>query len=326
MPAKASPRISTTLILEPHIEESLVGYIFRLANYRRLNSARMLLHACKFEWYTNQPRPEWMAELAGTACVEEEDLWAISYGQQDTVWATFRGQLVSKSVIERRGEAERRICPECIGEIPIHRAIWDLRYVAICPVHRMVLMDSCPACGKAIRWLGGDLTRCVCARKPEFSSFVAESAAPEDISATAAVYGLMGDPRFQAEADQVRTLPPFRDLTGANIAEFLYRLGLERMGRLNKYFSSENPGELAWEAHVVMRRGLEASAPWPSAFHRAIDQMRERSNSSSAMSMRMAAGAVERWQAGLPEGQGVEILRAVQEYRAIDRERETGHR
>ncbi len=324
MPAKDFPRISTALTLDPHPEENLVSYIFRLANHRRLGSARMLLFACKFDTFTNQPRPEWMAGLAKTACIDEKDLWAISYGQPDRKWATFRGQPVSQSVIERRGAAERRICPTCIGEIPVHRAIWDLRYVAICPVHRVVLMDACLACGKPIRWLGGDLTRCVCAGKPEFSSFVAEDAAPEDIGATAAVYGLMGDPRFQAEADQVRALTPFRDLAGANIAEFLYRLGLERMGRLNKYFSSENPGELVWEAHVAMRRGLKAVTPWPSAFHRVIDKMRLRSDVLPGKSMRMAAGAVERWQAGLPEGQGTEILRVVQEYRVVDRERQTG--
>lgn len=324
MPAKEFLRISTALTLDPHTEENLVSYIFRLAAYRYLSSAKMLLSACKFDSFTNQPRPEWMAELAKTACVEEKDLWAISYGQPDRKWAMFRGQFVSQSVIEKRGAADRRICPACIGEIPVHRAIWDLRYVAICPVHRVVLMDVCPACGKPIRWLGGDLTRCVCSGKPELSSFVAEDAAPEDIGATAAVYGLMGDLRFQAEADQVRSLPSFRDLAGANIAEFLYRLGLERMGRQNKYFSSENPGDLVWEAHIAMRRGLEAMTPWPSAFHRVIDEMRQRSNLSPAMSRRRAVGAVERWQAGLPEGQGTEILWAVREYQAVDRERETG--
>jgi hypothetical protein len=60
-------------------------------------------------------------------------------------------------------------------------------------------------------------------------------------------------------------------LDGANIAEFLFRLGLglglglEKMGRKNKYFSSENPGDVLWDAQVVMRRGLEAVTPWPAA-------------------------------------------------------------
>jgi hypothetical protein len=64
--------------------------------------------------------------------------------------------------------------------------------------------------------------------------------------------------------------------------------------------------------------------PWPSAFHRVVDEMRLRIDFLPGKSMRMAAGAVERWQAGLPEGQGAEILRAVQEYRLVDLERQTG--
>jgi hypothetical protein len=324
MPAKDFPRISTALTLDPHPEENLVSYIFRLANYRCLSSAWMLVSACKFTCFTNQPPPEAMTELAATACVDEQDLWAISYGRTDRTWATFRGQRISRATIERRGSAERWICPTCMDEIPAHRAIWDLRYVAICPVHRVLLMDVCPACTKPIRWRGGDLTRCVCEGMPEFSSFVAEDAAPGDISATAAVYGLMGDPRFQRESDEVRAQPLFRDMGGANIAEFLYRMGLERAARPGKFFSSENPGDLAWKAHITLRLGMEATAIWPSGFYRVIDGMRERSRLSAASSMRVAAGAVERWLAGLPEGEGSEISRALQEYRLTDRDGEIG--
>lgn len=321
MHGQVPTRVSTALTLDPHPEETLISYIFRLAAYRRLPSARMLLSSSKFETFTNQPRPEWMAALAGNSCIDERSLWAISYGAPNRTHAMFRGQAVSQSVIERRGAADRRLCPECMDEDPIHRAIWDLRYVAICPVHRRVLVDTCPACGQPIVWRGGDLTRCDCVGKPAFSSVVAEEAASEDIEPTAAVYGLMGDPRFSAEADKVRALVPFSDMDGANIAEFVFRLGLEKMGRTHKYFSSDNPGDLAWKAHIVMRRGLDAVSPWPDAFDEAIDGMRQRTYPELAKSLRICAGAIERWQRGLPAGQGLHILKAVEDYRALEPER-----
>lgn len=318
------PQVPTCLTLVPLPDESLIGYVFRLAHYRRLPTAYMLAKDCGLADLTNQPNAEQLAALAASASMDPTLLQAISYGPPDRRSAIFMGQRVSQSVLERRGHADRRLCPRCLAESPHHRAIWDLRYVAVCPVHRCLLVDECPECGRPMSWRGGDFTRCRCARRIDFRSIGAPSVADEDIAPTAAVYGLLGDDRFRNEADQVRSMRPFVDLDGADIAEFLFRLGLERMGRKRKVFSSEDPGELAWEAHVVLRRGLEVLDPWPDAFHEAIDAMRRRWGPGEGRSLRMCAGAVERWLSGLPEGRGMEIRLAVEAYRALDAERKNG--
>jgi TniQ len=42
------------------------------------------------------------------------------------------------------------LCPHCLTEdlAPFIRLVWCLKLVCICPVHRTVLLEMCPACGK----------------------------------------------------------------------------------------------------------------------------------------------------------------------------------
>jgi hypothetical protein len=164
----------------------------------------------------------------------------------------------------------------------------------------------------------GVLFPCRITSRLDLDGVVPESVAAEDVVPTAAVFGLFGDARFLEEAAALRSVRPLSDLGAADMVEFLFRLGLERMGRVRKVFSSENPGELAWEAHIVLRRGLEALEPWPDEFHRTLDDMRGRWGTGPRISMMMCAGAVERWLGNLPDDDGQHIRAAVESYRAQD--------
>jgi len=58
-----------------------------------------------------------------------------------------------------------RICPECIQELGYARAIWDVRLVVACPMHRRLLLDACPACGKTLTWRRRGLLTCSCGHR-----------------------------------------------------------------------------------------------------------------------------------------------------------------
>lgn len=131
-----------------------------------------------------------------------------------------------------------------------------------------------------------------------------------------AAFGLLGDVRFAEQATKVRGLSALADLDPAETVDFLFRLGLERMGNRAKIFSVENPGEVADKAHIALNRALEALEPWPDAFFGVLADMRSRWGTTATASMRLCAGAVERWLDGLPEGHGQVIRNAVSEYRA----------
>ncbi len=276
--------------------------------------------ACGFNHYTNQPRPEWLAALAETASIDIDALAAITRGQPDSQYGWWRGQRFSQNVLDRRGTADRRICPACLIQSAHHRQIWDIKYIAVCPIHRCLLIDECAKCGRPLQWHGREIVRCRC--KLDLRSLHSPEVAAPEAEVTAAVYGLLGERSFKPQADLMRAMPPFRNLAGSDIADFLFRLGLERLGRRKKVFSTENVGEFAWEAHIALRLGLEAVQDWPDGLEREIDNMRERWGGDGAKSLFRCAGAIEFWLSRLQPGScGTAIKAAIIDYRAQDAKR-----
>ncbi|GAA4265987.1 hypothetical protein GCM10022256_15990 [Frondihabitans peucedani] len=57
---------------------------------------------------------------------------------------------INKSHLWARGTGTR-YCPECLREKPgVFLAVWRLSWVFVCSRHRLILRDTCPACGRPI--------------------------------------------------------------------------------------------------------------------------------------------------------------------------------
>lgn len=304
----------------PLRDESLIGFVFRLAKLRRLPTGKTLWKQCGDQNLTNRPTPDRLQALADNARIDVSELRAISCGEPNRSVGAFRGIELPATVFDCRGAADRRICPDCLAEVPYHRAIWDLTFVAVCPVHLKVLVDACRVCGQPLKWAGDDLTRCRC-RRGDLTSMVTSSVSGTDARGTKAVYGLLGDARFTKEADQTRTLTPFRDLRDGKIVEFLFRIGLELLAPRSKLFSMEQPNELAWEAHIALTRGLEVAENWPVAFFAVLDDMAARVPDTPARSLLRSVGTVDRWLAGLRVEEGTAVRIAAADYRKQFKER-----
>jgi len=324
-PAPPQAQAHPSLGITPHPDESLIGFVFRLAKRRKMSSGRRLAFMCGFDRLTNRPRPEWLGALADKAQVDVASLESISFGPPDDRRGVFRDVVLPSNVFDGRGAAARRVCPRCLSESPHHRAIWDLFFIAICPVHRVELIDQCRSCGNWLGWFGRDLTRCGrrdCRRGGDLTAMSAAPVSEDDGRGTRTVHGLLGDERFRTEADYARSLPPFRDLRDGDIVEFLYRLDLEALGGRSKIFSTEQPGDLAYEAHRALTLGLTAAEPrecphcrWPGEFYKILDSMRRRSASTTLAGLRKYVTPVERWLDQLPDDHGGVLREAVRSYR-----------
>ncbi len=55
-----------------------------------------------------------------------------------------------------------RACPGCLRERSVWWAIWDLCLVAVCPIHRCLLVDQCPSCKKTLAWQRPAVHQCPC--------------------------------------------------------------------------------------------------------------------------------------------------------------------
>ena len=306
----------------PLPDESLIGFVFRLAKLRRLPTGQALWTQSGHPNLTNRPTSERLQTLADNARIDVSELQAISYGDLDRSVSVFRGIQLPTTVFDRRGAADRRICPDCLAEAAYHRAIWDLTFIAACPIHLKLLIDACRVCGQPLKWTGGDLTRCTCQRG-DLTRMATSSVSEADALGTKAVYGLLGEARFAEEADQTRTLTPFCDLGDGKIVEFLFRIGLELLAPRRKLFSMEQPNELAWEAHIALTRGLEVAEDWPKGLFSVLDAMASRVSGQPSLMLLRSVGTVDRWLASLGPEEGVAIRSASVEFRQRFAERMT---
>lgn len=55
-----------------------------------------------------------------------------------------------------------KVCPSCLREENWCRKAWDVLPFTVCPLHRIVLVDSCPHCEHPISWARASISVCRC--------------------------------------------------------------------------------------------------------------------------------------------------------------------
>jgi len=289
----------------PYDDESLIGFVFRLAK-RRMVIGHAVFEQAGIQWPSNRLSLNELESLSKITGTPLADLQRISYGQSGSQWMWFRGRKLP-SVLLGGWLASRRFCPACLSESAHHRPWWDLTIISICPVHRLKLLDTCETCGKKPTWRGAGVDRCMCGADLSMARFIGI----DELSAmaTGVMHGLLGDTRFSKHRGRIRSLLPIHDLDDGNAIDFLWRLSLVSYGAARTgIFSPDKPGEAALNAHLALVLAFNCLEPWPEAFGETLDRMAER------WGAKLTRGAVRRWLDRLPAGQGNMIGAALDSY------------
>lgn len=137
---------------EPYKFESLFGYLRRLA---RDNSYLTPYWLTKIEPVLKYRFPGYSTLI--TCALERlvgKDL------------SDFVSGVLLPRCIESKGRfylyTKMRICPRCLKEGDYHQHVWEASYATACPYHRIALIDTCPVCGRPLRWDRLDITHCRC--------------------------------------------------------------------------------------------------------------------------------------------------------------------
>lgn len=136
---------------EPFRDESLPGYLLRLAQVHFLPTVQQLL------------RP---AGLRAKAQYSEEEVqrFAACYGMDVEPllvmarYAAVQGSLGKGAFLRRVAH----VCPQCLVQAPYLRQVWQHELVTACPTHARVLIGSCPACETPFRHDQGTIIQCRC--------------------------------------------------------------------------------------------------------------------------------------------------------------------
>lgn len=325
-PADRAPRRRHSLGALPCPDETLVGYIFRLAKRRRTVTPYGLAARVAMAAKTDRVTLDVLERVAEVAEVPFEALLPLWRGAPGDPFAVVHGVRLPISALDRPNPFGRRVCPACLAEHERHRVWWDLAFVSACPRHLARLLDRCPDCGRPLAWQGEDMTRCGCRRGGYLAKARSPSVTAEEARATAVIQGLLGDARYAAEAAAARAAAPFRGMAPGHAVEFPVRLGFEAVAARPRAraFSFERLGEDGAPPHEALSRALAAVEDWPLGLHRVLDTMRRRRVLAVEASLWKCTNPVAQWANSLPNGEGREVVAALRDYRrAVRREAAT---
>lgn len=195
---------------KPILGESFDGYLLRLAEANGYVSDRWITELAGIEGRLSTGIGD-VAPLARLLGHDAALLEAMRY--PPSPWAgrrrlnLFNGRPINRLAINMD---RPRVCPACLTDSPHLRMAWELAPAAICPSHGVVLLDACPACGKAISWNRSHV--CLCHHcGSDFRNAVPPKAPPAGASLSALLLAAAGlaepPPEEHGFPAEVRTLP-----------------------------------------------------------------------------------------------------------------------
>lgn len=148
--------ISKRLLLtpRPYSDESLAGYIIRLAESNHYNSPNWILSCAELRSNESIPFPDSERPSPLSQLIEVEDKKLKAMIDTNVIRHGIFYYSIYRYAI--------KICPKCLKESAYCRAIWDNKLIRVCPFHQCYLITKCPQCNQIIKWARPSVNRCKC--------------------------------------------------------------------------------------------------------------------------------------------------------------------
>ena len=185
----------------PHPDESISGYLIRLAEsngYRRCDAWSLF----GLDGERLNGKSETLAYIYGCGDYSVlsrrtgfggEQLKSLAYKpvQPGSQWLAGTYELFGHELSNRILRYKiSSLCPQCLTEKSYQRKIWDLLPLTACPLHKCLLLDCCPDCGKPIAYRR-DLV-CFCPCGYDFRNTSTTLLPDEEIRLARRIYELCG--------------------------------------------------------------------------------------------------------------------------------------
>ena len=294
--------------IEPYWDESLVGFVFRMAARRGLGTGYKLVALLDLSMNAS-PRRLLLERLSHELGLPQAavDRMATWHEIQDADGVripgarpqpSFLGNPCTFPIYDNLDLRYRRLCPRCLDEAPYYRARWNLTCVSACPAHGLELLAKCPGCGARLAWRGTDVAICgTCGRS--MAREPGTPVTPMSRDGASVTLGLLGDPSFMEAADDARSIPPLRGLEPGIALEFLAGLGRE--------FKRITPPRITTPDAIAL--GVQACRDWPHNF-RTLPHARNHERARRKVLVWDWLKLVGRKVAKLPDTEGVTTVKS----------------
>ena len=274
--------------LDPFADESLAGFVMRLAVNHEYSSPMQLLRPLELGLSTlRQAAREGTAHpfMAEYLALTPAELDKLSSGQG--TGSRVLGHELDRDLVVLGG---RKLCPVCIAEQPYHRAYWDLTVMTVCPVHAVRLLSHCTECHRALNWKVGPVTCCSSQKCAADLRWAEAAHVPEgEMGGVRGLHRLLASGSCPEFADAVRRLSVSDQILLA------FHLGCYARGRNAMVRPTNFAADHADEVHLVLNEGWRVCGDWPSAFHELLDRRLLTATSRKRYGIRKHFGTLRSW-------------------------------
>ena len=150
--------------VDPIPLESPRGYLCRVASAHGYDSPQWLAHLAGLSGLEAAlDREDCIGRIAHLLRLEPEEWLGMCYRNMKGAGGLSQRSFYGKPVGATQLNLSRpRACPGCLRERSVWWAIWDLCLLAVCPIHRCLLVDQCPRCKKTLAWQRPAVHQCRC--------------------------------------------------------------------------------------------------------------------------------------------------------------------
>lgn len=221
-----------------------------------------------------------LATLTGVNLADLECLrYPVDRQSGSTLRRLFYGLTVPQYVIRPK---HPKVCPQCLFEAAYIRRVWELALVTACPIHRCLLLDICPSCGKRITWSRNKVAVCPC--KYDWRGYSSLTVADSDLQVTRQIYLLCHLAIENADtelSDSDESNPLCKtDLqyfvaallfVASQLVRTIYKKGSRLIDTTGKNFARTKPNT---EIHALLCKAWSVFNDWPDNYFRFLEWRR----------------------------------------------------
>lgn len=264
----------------PYLDESFLGYITRLTELNHYDNKTWVLRLSRIHQNLLQPRNSFvfnnaidMRPLSHLTRVKKETLSSLLYPYAPPRSCYFFGHKISQFLIRPRFP---KICPTCLRASNYCRKIWDLATITVCPLHKCLLIDTCPLCGKRINWNRRKVSGCIC--DLDWREITPVSIEGPSLGLAAQIYTLCGLHNMKPHTREFEESPLF-SLNFESLMSALLLVSSQLNGAEDtkgRFLSS--PWSLT-ELHMQFEETLAVFTNWPESYFKFLEWRRTQPNS-----------------------------------------------
>lgn len=265
----------------PLLDESFMGYVLRLTELNWLDTPSWILQKAGIRSYLRSnlsfafDDSLRLSSFTKLTDVEESDLKALLYSPASTKqrrMGDYRifGAPVPQYMIRLRYP---KVCTLCLRDARYARKIWDLSPVTACPIHRCLLLDECPACGKRLSWCRCKISCCRC--EFDWREVPLLPVDDSELKVVGHIHLLCKQPVHRTYKASSEMKNPLSELELRHFLSAVFFIASQFKGRIDTKGKHLAPSIRNAELHTLLCKAWSVFEDWPHNYFSFLEWRRE---------------------------------------------------